>query len=125
MKMTGGKRRNAKNQRGGAAAAAFGKGAEMSSFLGFASLCVASPKIPNYPLLFVNFLPQIAKIPPSPLQNQYSMVFIRKVLLGFQTSPSTFPFLFFSFFFINFDFSYFFCIFKNEQYQRQLNKENQ
>jgi len=42
---------------------------------------------------------QITKYPLSPLQNQYSMVFIGKVLLGFQTSPSTFPFLlFFSFF---------------------------
>jgi len=53
------------------------------------------------------------------------MVFIRKVLLGFQTSPSTFPFLLFSSFFVNFDFSYFFCIFESEQYQRQLNKKNQ
>jgi len=53
------------------------------------------------------------------------MVFIGKVLLGFQTSPSTFPFLLFFSFFVNFDFSYFFCIFESEQYQRQLNKENQ
>jgi hypothetical protein len=36
--------------------------------------------------------------PPS-LKIQCSMVFIGKVLLGFQTSPSTFPFLLFSFFF--------------------------
>jgi hypothetical protein len=35
----------------------------------------------------------------SPLKIQCSMVFIGKYLLGFQTSPSTFPFLlFFSFF---------------------------
>jgi len=44
------------------------------------------------------------------------LVFIGKVLLGFQISPSTFPFLLFSsFFFVNFDFSYFFCIFESEQ----------
>jgi hypothetical protein len=54
------------------------------------------------------------------------MVFIGKILLGFQTSPLTFPFLFFSsFFFCKFWFFLFFCIFKNEQYQRQLNKKNQ
>jgi hypothetical protein len=35
-----------------------------------------------------------------------------EILLGFQTSPSTFPFLFFSFFFVNFDFSYFFVFLK-------------
>jgi hypothetical protein len=40
--------------------------------------------------------PQIAKIPPFKIQ--CSMIFIGKVLLGFQTSPSTFPFLLFSFF---------------------------
>jgi hypothetical protein len=40
------------------------------------------------------------------------MVFIEKVLLGFQTSPSTFPFLLFSSFFVNFDFSYFFVFLK-------------
>jgi len=33
-------------------------------------------------------------------------------LLGFQTSPSTFPFLFFYFFFVNFDFSYLFVFLK-------------
>jgi len=33
-------------------------------------------------------------------------------LLGFQTNPSTFPLLFFSFFFVNFDFSYFFVFLK-------------
>jgi hypothetical protein len=54
------------------------------------------------------------------------MVFIGKVLLGFQISPSTFPFLLFSSFFVNFDFSYFFFVFfENEQYQRRLNEENQ
>jgi len=43
------------------------------------------------------------------------MVFIGKVLLGFQISPSTFPFLFL-FFFVNFDFFlFFFCIFESEQ----------
>jgi len=63
----------------------------------------------------------------SPCKFLCSMIFIGKVLLGFQTSPSTFPFLFFScfFFFVNFDFSHFFCIFESEQFQRQLNKENQ
>jgi len=44
-------------------------------------------------------------------------VFIGKfpplVLLDFQTSPSTFPFIFFSsIFFVNFDFSYFFVFLK-------------
>jgi hypothetical protein len=37
------------------------------------------------------------------------MVFIGQVLLGFQTSPSTFPFLFF---FVNFNFSFFFVFLK-------------
>ena len=47
------------------------------------------------------------------LKIQCSMVFIGKVLLCFQTSPSTFPFLLFSsFFFVNFDFSYFFVFLK-------------
>ena len=46
-----------------------------------------------------------------PCKNQCSLVFIGKVLLGFQTSPSTFPFLLFSSFFVNFDFSYFFLYF--------------
>jgi len=59
-----------------------------------------------------------------PLSFYCSMIFIGKVLLGFQTSPSTFSFLFFSFFFVNF-FLIFFYIFKSEQYQRQLNKKNQ
>ena len=40
------------------------------------------------------------------------MVFIGRVLLGFQISPSTFPFLLFSSFFVNFDFSYFFVFLK-------------
>jgi len=40
------------------------------------------------------------------------MVFIWKVLIGFQTSPSTFPFLLFSSFFVNYDFSYFFVFLK-------------
>jgi hypothetical protein len=44
-------------------------------------------------------------------KNQCSLVFIEKVLLGFQTSPSTFPFLLFSSFFVNFDFSYCFLYF--------------
>jgi hypothetical protein len=60
-----------------------------------------------------------------PLQNQCSMVFIGKILLGFQTSPSTFLSFSFPLFFVNFDFSYFFYIFESEQYQRQLIKENQ
>jgi hypothetical protein len=37
----------------------------------------------------------VVKIAP-PEKNQCSLVFIGKVLLGFQTSPSTFPFLLFS-----------------------------
>jgi hypothetical protein len=40
------------------------------------------------------------KMPP--LKIQCRMVFIGKVLLGFQISPSTFPFLLFSFFFCKF-----------------------
>jgi hypothetical protein len=40
------------------------------------------------------------KIPPPHLKIQYSMVFIGRVLLGFQISPSTFPFLLFSSFFL-------------------------
>jgi len=51
--------------------------------------------------------------PPLSFPFYCSMVFIGKVLLGFQTSPSTFPFLFFFFFlFVNFDFSYFFVFLK-------------
>jgi len=46
------------------------------------------------------------------MEIQCSMIFIGKVLLGFQTSPSTFPFLLFSSFFVNFDFSYFFVFLK-------------
>jgi hypothetical protein len=59
---------------------------------------------------FFVFFFDVVKIAP-PSQNQYSMVFIGKVLLGFQTSPSTFHFLLFSSFFVNFDFSYFFLYF--------------
>jgi hypothetical protein len=40
------------------------------------------------------------------------MIFIGKILLGFQTSPSTFPFFFFYIFFVNFGFSYFFVFLK-------------
>jgi hypothetical protein len=59
--------------------------------------------------VFLGFLfllpPLIAKLPP-PLKIQCSMVFIGKVLLGFQISPSTFlSFSFPLFFFVNFDFS--------------------
>jgi hypothetical protein len=59
--------------------------------------CVLSP--PNY-----------QKIPP--LKIQCSMVFIGKVLLCFQTSPSTFPFLLFSSFFCKFWFFLFFVFLK-------------
>jgi hypothetical protein len=52
----------------------------------------------------------VKNIPPI-VKNQCSLVFIGKVLLGFQTSPSTFPFLLFSSFFVNFDFFYFFLYF--------------
>jgi len=79
--------------------------------------------LPKFSPPSMNFLPPCKFSPPFCVY--CSLVFIGKVLLGFQTSPSTFPFLFFSFFFfVNFDFS-FFCIFENEQYQHQLNKENQ
>jgi hypothetical protein len=60
---------------------------------------------------FVLFPPFFSKLPPT-LKNQCSLVFIGKVLLGFQTSPSTFPFLLFSSFFVNFDFSYFLYFWK-------------
>jgi hypothetical protein len=60
---------------------------EKIRLLGFLFLCCLSP--------------QISKLPPS-LKIQCSMVFIGKVLLGFQTSPSTFPFLLFSSFFCKF-----------------------
>jgi len=54
------------------------------------------------------------------------MVFVGKVLLGFQISPSTFPFLLFScFFFANFDFPYFFVFLKASKYQHRLNEKNQ
>jgi hypothetical protein len=56
-----------------------------------------------------NFSPRVNF---SPFYVHCSLVFIGKVLLGFQTSPSTFPFLFFSSFFVNFDFSYFFVFLK-------------
>ena len=42
------------------------------------------------------------------------MVFIGKLLLGFSTWSLNF------FLFVNFDFSYFFVFFENEQYQRRL-----
>jgi hypothetical protein len=58
------------------------------------------------------YFSDVSKIIPL-LKIQCNMVFIGKVLLGFQTSPSTFPFLLFSFFFfVNFDFSYFFVFLK-------------
>ena len=50
---------------------------------------------------FFMFFSNVSKFPP-PLKIQCSMVFIGKVLIGFQTSPSTFPFLLFSFFFCKF-----------------------
>jgi hypothetical protein len=70
------------------------------------------------------FFSNVSKINP-PFKNQCSLVFIGKVLLGFQTSPSTFPFLLFSSFFVNFDFSYFFVFLKVSKYQHRLNVENQ
>jgi hypothetical protein len=72
---------------------------------------------------FVFFL-MLSKLPPL-LKIQYSMVFIGRVLLGFQISPSTFPFLLFSSFFVNFDFSYFFVFLKASKYQHRLNAGNQ
>jgi hypothetical protein len=47
------------------------------------------------------FFLMFPKLSP-PLKIQCSMVFIGKVLLGFQISPSTFPFLLFSSFFCKF-----------------------
>jgi len=51
--------------------------------------------------LFFLYFSDVFKIDP-PEKNQCSLVFIGKVLLGFQTSPSTFPFLLFSSFFCKF-----------------------
>ena len=53
----------------------------------------------------------------APPKNQFSMVFIGKLLLGFSTWS-----LNFLFFFVNFVFSYFFVFFENEQYQRRLKR---
>jgi len=47
---------------------------------------------------FLYFFLMLSKLPP--LKNQCSLVFIGNVLLGFQTSPSTFSFLLFSSFFL-------------------------
>ena len=58
----------------------------------------------------VFFFWMLAKLTPS-LKNQCSMVFIGKVLLGFQTSPSTFLSFSFPFFFCKFWFFLYFCIF--------------
>jgi len=55
----------------------------------------------RFSLGFLVFSHYFAKFSP-PLKIQCNMVFIGKVLLGFQTSPSTFPFLLFSFFFCKF-----------------------
>jgi hypothetical protein len=49
----------------------------------------------RFSLGFLVFSHYFAKLSP-PCKNQCSLVFIGKVLLGFQTSPSTFPFLLFS-----------------------------
>jgi hypothetical protein len=54
----------------------------------------------GFPLLFFCFFS--FKITPLLLKIQYSMVFIGRVLLGFQISPSTFPFILFSSFFCKF-----------------------
>jgi hypothetical protein len=65
---------------GGGLAAAFPVRGEKIRLLGFLFLLCLSP--------------QISKLPPLLEKNQCSLVFIGKVLLGFQTSPLTF-FLFF------------------------------
>jgi hypothetical protein len=57
------------------------------------------------------FLSRSHACPIPPFCVHYSLVFIGKVLLGFQTSPSTFPFLFFSSFFCKFQFLIFFVLF--------------
>jgi hypothetical protein len=75
----------------------------------------------NFLRLSVNFSLLSLWVNPPPVF-QSSMVFIGKVLLGFHTSPSTFPFLSFSFFF-KFWFFLFFYIFESKQYQRWLNKK--
>ena len=51
-----------------------------------------------------SFLPSFIFFNSSPVSPFFhcSMIFIGEVLLGFQTSPSTFPFLSFSFFFCKF-----------------------
>ena len=55
----------------------------------------------------------VSKISP-PLNVLRNPIFIGKMLLGFSTWSL-------NFFFVNFDFSYFFVFFENEQYQRRLN----
>jgi hypothetical protein len=63
------------------------------------------------PVKFFSPLP-LSEFFSAPLFFHCSMLFIGEVLLGLQTSPSTFSFLFFSFFFVNFYFFYFFVFLK-------------
>jgi len=74
------------------------------SFLGFFLFCGVSP---NYKML-----------PPPPFVC-WRLLFIGKMLLGPQNWSLNFLF------FVNFDFSYFFVFFENEQYQHRLKEENQ
>ena len=67
---------------------------------------------------FLYFFSDVVKITSS-LNVLRNPVFIGKMLLGFSTWSLNFLL------FVNFDFSYFFVFFENEQYQRRLNEENQ
>ena len=67
---------------------------------------------------FLLYFSGVSKISP-PLNVLRNPVFIGKMLLGFSTWSLNFLL------FVNFDFSYFFVFFENEQYQRRLNEENQ
>ena len=68
--------------------------------------------------VFVLSLPFNLKIAPPPLFVLRRLVFIGEMLLGFSTWSLNF------FLFVNFDFSYFFLyFFENDQYQRRLKCE--
>ena len=65
---------------------------------------------------FVFFL-KFQNCPPL-LQVLETSIYRQKMLPSFSTWSLNF------FLFVNFDFSYFFVFFENEQYQRRLNEEN-
>jgi hypothetical protein len=104
MKMTGGngqarKKIKIKRGRGAAAAATSGEGEErvrVFSFLGFFFCC----------------LPSNCKI--TPLCVLKAAIYRQNIVWASKLVPQL------SFFFVNFNFSYFFVFFENEQYQRRF-----